>query len=86
MNLINKSISFVKFIENNLGIEYKNNSNLNINAKIKFFDEKSKIVLYEDSFYLHGNGQYFSILTDTKNITGPIIFNVYDENDNFFFR
>ncbi len=85
MNLINKSISFVKFIENNLGIEYKNNSNLNINAKIKFFDEKSKIVLFEDSFCLHGNGQYFSILTDTKNITGPIIFNVYDENDNLFF-
>ena len=85
MELSNKNVSFVKFTDDNLGIEYKNDSIFNIKAKIKFFDEKTNLLLYEDSFMLEGGNQYFSKLIDTKNVTGPVIFNVYDENEILLF-
>jgi len=85
MELNNKNVSFVKFTDNKLGIEYRNNSIFNVKAKIKFFDEKTNFCLYEDSFWLDGNCEYFSALNNTKNITGPVVFNVYDEKDNLFF-
>lgn len=85
MDLNKKMISFIKFTEEGLGIEYKNNSIFDKKIIIKFFDEKTNHLLYQHSFTTEGYGQYFSKLNNVEKITGPIVFNVYDENENLYF-
>ncbi len=85
MELTNKNISFVKFINNNLGIQYKNDSIFNINVSIKFIDEKTNFLLHKDSFTIEGGNEYFSTLNNTNDVKGPVIFNIYDENEILLF-
>ena len=57
-----KNVEFVKFINKNRGIEYKNTTNKIIHAKIKIFDTKQDVYVYESNITLEPDIIYYSTL------------------------
>lgn len=84
-SLKEKYINFINFTENNLGIEYVNNSIFNIDIKIKFLNASDNSILFEDKLNCEGGNKYFSALNSLDPSINEVLFNVYDSNDNLQF-
>jgi len=78
---INK-VEFVKFINKNKGVEYKNTTNKTINVKIKIFDTKKNDYVYEADLNLDPNVIYFSTLGDGYVVEDKLKFEIYDMSNN----
>ena len=77
-----KNIKFVKFINENRGIEYKNTTNKILQAKIKIFDTKKNICIYESDIILDPDIIYYSTLNEEYEVEEELIFQIFDTSDN----
>jgi len=74
-----EKIQFLRYVNDDKGIEYKNNTDKAFNIKIKIFDTNKNAYVYEDSLILQPNIPYFSSLNEKYQPEEKLIFEIFND-------